>query len=115
MKETRQQIIENTRRKIARQYSEQIKSLKEKNDSFWKDILEYHKKIGELQNENSRLEQKIQEQQEWIDRLIQFVNLPPDQRERELALFRQKQANEEAYKRLFDSPLFKMYEKYLHF
>lgn len=54
---------------------------------------------------------KIKEQEDWIERLIAFVNMPPDERERELAVVRQQQANAEAEAKLFNSPLFQMYSK----
>ena len=112
-KETRQQIIENTRKKVAGQYAEQVRKLKAEKHEYWQDYLESQKEISRLKHEKSELEMKVKEQEDWIERLITFVNMPPDERERELATMRQQQANAEAEAKLFNSPLFKMYEKYL--
>lgn len=112
-KETRQQIIENTRKKIAGQYAEQVRKLKAEKHKYWQDYLEAQKEISRLKHEKSELEMKVKEQEDWIERLITFVNMPPDEREREIATMRQQQANAEAEARLFNSPLFKMYEKYM--
>lgn len=54
---------------------------------------------------------KIKEQEDWIEHLIAFVNMPPDERERELAVVRQQQDNAEAEAKLFNSTLFQMYRK----
>lgn len=108
-KETRQQIIENTRKKIASKYAEQVRSLKEQlhqaniaKNNAWKTI-------GQLERENDELKLKIKEHEDWIERLMEFVNMSADEREREIALIRQKQANAEAEARLFNSPLFQLY------
>lgn len=113
MKETRQQIIENTRKKVASKYAEQVRNLKASNHKYWLEICEQRRKISTLEHDKSELEMKIKEQEDWIKRLIAFVNMPPDERERELAVARQQQANAEAEAKLFNSPLFKMYEKYM--
>lgn len=112
-KETRQQIIENTRKKVAGQYAEQVRKLKAEKHEYWQYYLKAQKEIGRLNHEKSELEMKVKEQEDWIERLITFVNMPPDERERELATMRQQQANAEAEAKLFISPFVKMYEKYL--
>lgn len=109
MKETRQQIKENTRKKIASKYAEQVRNLKASNHKYWMEICEQRKKISMLEHDKSELEMKIKEQEDWIERLITFANMPPDERERELAVVRQQQANAEAEAKLFNSPLFQMY------
>ena len=38
-----------------------------------------HKEIDELKIENAELESKIREQQEWIDRLLEFTELSKEQ------------------------------------
>lgn len=112
-KETRQQIIENTRKKVAGQYAEQVRNLKARLKARDEDYWLSRREVQELRHEKSELEMKVKEQEDWIERLVAFVNMPPDERERELATMRQQQDNAEAEAKLFNSPLFKMYEKYL--
>lgn len=76
-KETRQQIIENTRKKIAGQYAEQVRKLKAEKHKYWQDYLEAQKEISRLKHEKSELEMKVKEQEDWIERLITFVNSRP--------------------------------------
>lgn len=111
MKETRQQIIENTRKKIAGQYAEQVRELKARIKNLSEENYNLRIEKNKEKREKEDLILKIQEQQDWIERLQDFVNMPPDQRERELAVFRQKQANAEAEAKSFGSPIFKFYEE----
>lgn len=112
-KETRKQIIENTRKKYCAKYTKELKELQVTNAQYYARIRTLVNKVTDLECEKSALEIKIKEQEDWIERLVTFVNMPPDERERELATMRQQQANAEAEEKLFNSPLFKMYEKYL--
>lgn len=109
-KETRQQIIENTRKKVVGQYAEQVRKLKAEKNEYWHDYLEAQKEISRLKHEKSELEMKVKEQEDWIERLITFVNMSPDERNREFAIIRQQQANAES--KLSNLPSL-FYEKYL--
>lgn len=69
-KETRQQIIENTRKKIASKYAEQVRTLKEHLQVTNNAYRNACNRVNQLEHEKGELEMKIKEQQDWIERLI---------------------------------------------
>lgn len=101
-KVTKRQIIENTRNKVANQYKRRIENLenevkyqKQYNrsliDKFSKDV-----------QEAEALKQKIAEQQEWIDRLLEYMDMSPRERDVYIALARADKESKERMKDLLD-------------
>ena len=80
MKETRKQIIARTRNEISKSYNDKIKDLESRNKSLLNDFVEMSRKNRDLREEVDKLNEKICQYEDWINRLQEFCNLPEDAR-----------------------------------
>jgi uncharacterized coiled-coil DUF342 family protein len=80
MKETRKQIIARTRNEISKSYNDRIKDLENRNKSLLNDFVEMTRKNRDLREEVDKLNEKIFQYEDWINRLQEFCNLPEDAR-----------------------------------
>jgi len=87
MKETAKQIKARIINEVNAKYSKRIEdtenSLKEWRAKYFKEVdrtEELSKKNKELREENDSLKAKIQQYDEWIERMQDFCNLPEDGR-----------------------------------
>ena len=87
MKETAKQIkarvINEVNAKYAKRIEDTENSLKEWRTKYFKEIdrsEELSKKNKELREENDSLKAKIQQYDEWIERMLDFCNLPEEER-----------------------------------
>lgn len=84
-KESRRQIVEQTRNEVARQYKTKVLDLEERNKRTYELYSEANKKRLELQRENEELKEKVSQYEDWIDRLQSYMDMPADEREKALA------------------------------
>lgn len=79
-KQTKRQIRENIRNKVAKQFGERIKNLnatiKRKDEEIQELYDLYHKAATEL----SELKAKLDMQEEWIERMQDFCNMSEEDR-----------------------------------
>ena len=80
MKETRKQIIARTRNEISKSYNDKIKDLENRNKSLLNDFVEMSRRNRDLREEVDKLNEKICQYEDWINRLQEFCNLPEDAR-----------------------------------
>ncbi len=80
MKETRKQIIARTRNEISKSYNDRIKDLENRNKNLLNDFVEMSRKNRDLREEVDKLNEKICQYEDWINRLQEFCNLPEDAR-----------------------------------
>lgn len=80
MKETRKQIIARTRNEISKSYNDRIKDLENRNKSLLNDFVEMSRRNRDLREEVDKLNEKICQYEDWINRLQEFCNLPEDAR-----------------------------------
>lgn len=80
MKETRKQIIARTRNEISKSYNDKIKDLENRNKRLLNDFVEILRKNRDLREEVDKLNEKICQYEDWINRLQEFCNLPEDAR-----------------------------------
>lgn len=85
MKETRRQIIENTRNEVAKGFSTQIKSLKEQLDRAKNDYWESRRKYLEAAAERDMLKEKVAKLEDWNQRLQEFMDMSEDERKQYIA------------------------------
>ena len=69
MKPNKKQIEANLRNKLASQYTQKINTLKERVSSLISINLEYRTEVNTLKRENFELKDKIQQYEDWIERL----------------------------------------------
>ena len=80
MKETRKQIIARTRNEISKSYNDRIKDLENRNKSLLNDFVEMSRRNRDLREEVDKLNEKICQYEDWINRLQEFCNLSDDAR-----------------------------------
>lgn len=89
-KETRKQIVEQTRNEVAKQYKAKIANLEERlkraNDCSY----QFMKAYGEEQRRADELQEKVNQYEDWIRRLQEFMDMEPDAREKAFAEMKAK-------------------------
>lgn len=84
-KKTRRQIVEQTRNEVAKQYKRKIVDLEERlkraNDGQWQFMRAY----GEERQRADELQEKVNQYEDWIRRLQEFMDMPEDAREQAYA------------------------------
>ena len=99
MKETRKQIEAQVRNKLARQYNERLKLAYESKVEAWNSYDRVCRDNQDLREENERLKEKVEQYENWIDRLQEFCNMPDDMRDKAI----QKFVEETKMQKVFDT------------
>lgn len=95
MKLNKKQIEANLRNKITSQYKQRINLLNERANSLTSINLVYQNKIQTLKRENLELKDKIQQYEDWIERLHEFMSMNESDRQAYIDnLHKQKQLNQ---------------------
>lgn len=95
MKPNKKQIEANLRNKLASQYTQKINTLKERVSSLISINLEFRTEIQTLKRENFELKDKIQQYEDWIERLHEFMNMNENDRQAYIDnLHKQKQLDQ---------------------
>ena len=95
MKPNKKQIEANLRNKLASQYTQKINTLKERVNSLISINLEYRTEIHTLKRENFELKDKIQQYEDWIERLHEFMSMNESNRQAYIDnLHKQKQLDQ---------------------
>ena len=81
MIKTRKQIVEQTRNEVVKQYTANLQMLMERINKLTKDYdIERQKRI-ECQERIDELQEKVNQYEDWIQRLQEFMEMPENQRE----------------------------------
>ena len=95
MKPNKKQIEANLRNKLASQYTQKINLLKERVSSLISINLEYRTEVNTLKRENFELKDKIQQYEDWIERLHEFMSMNESDRQAYIDnLHKQKQLDQ---------------------
>ena len=99
MIKTRKQIVEQTRNEVVKQYTAKLQILMERINKLTKDYdIERQKRI-ECQERIDELQEKVNQYEDWIQRLQEFIGIPENQREEYIAHMKaQEDANKIASK-----------------
>lgn len=89
-KETRKQIVEQTRQEVAKQYKAKIADLEERLRRANNGMFSYMKEFGEQQIKINELQEKVNQYEDWIRRLQEYMDMPEDAREKALEQERAK-------------------------
>ena len=63
------------------------------------------KRLADMNDENAKLKEQIEAQKEWIERLMEFVNMPDEQRGAAVEEYVEHRQMSEQFRELF-SPYF---------
>ena len=81
MMKTRKQIVEQTRNEVVKQYTAKLQILMERINKLTKDYdIEKQKRI-ECQERIDELQEKVNQYEDWIQRLQEFIGIPENQKE----------------------------------
>ena len=95
------EIREEMRKQMAAKYKADVESWKELAADRGKAYADAVRQIDELADENA----KLKEQKEWIERLMEFVNMPDEQRDAAVKEYVEHRQMSEQFRELF-SPYF---------
>lgn len=110
-KESRKQIIEQTRNCVARTYTREIERLKGRCETLFADKVEAVRQRDKALREVAELREKVEQLEDWNRRLMEYMDMDDLQRQQELDAQRQRAENERRRAALFNSPLFRMAER----
>jgi len=109
-KKSRKEIEISIRQKLAHQYNEKVKHYSESADFWNKKYQEEVSKRIKLEHENEILKEQLTSQNDWIERMQEFVNMPDDMRRKEFEKMKQDQESSAKFRQFMDSPFIKMYQ-----
>lgn len=104
-KKTRKEIEETIRNKMANKHNEYVEHQQKKYSELWGAYCRARKECDKYQEENEQLKEKIQQYEDWINRLQEFVDMPEDMRKKEIEKMR---AEQKFTTYLAESPFFKL-------
>lgn len=81
-KETRKQIVEQTRNEVARKYKQKIAALEERLKRANECSYQFMEAYGDEQRRADELQEKVNQYEDWIRRLQEFMDMEPDAREK---------------------------------
>ena len=99
------EIREEVRKQTAAKYKEEIERLKKLASDRWDNYMDATKRLTELHDENEQLKEKLAAQKDWIDRLMQFMDMPDEQRSKAVKEYVENKRMSEEFRELF-SPYF---------
>lgn len=102
MKETRKQIEAQVRNKLARQYNERLELAHKSKAEAWNSFNRVCKDNQDLREENERLKEKVEQYENWIERLQEFCNMPEDMRDKAIQKFAEEVKMQEVFDTLTD-------------
>ena len=109
--ETKKQIENQLRNKIAKQYTSRIKNLEERNKQLYSDYQNAIKRAQEAEYKLAEFEDKISQYEDWIERLQEFCNMNEENRNVAIEeLKKKKQFNSTMENFVANSSFFKMFQ-----
>lgn len=102
MKETRKQIVEQTRNEVVKRYGDKMKRFQERINELAGDYDMERRKRIECQEKVEELQEKVNQYEDWIRRLQEFMDIPENQREQYIVHLREKEKSEKALSGLYD-------------
>ena len=74
------EIREEVRKQTAAKYKADIEHWKKLAKDRWDNYIDATRRLSDMNDENIKLKEQVEAQKEWIERLMEFVNMPDDQR-----------------------------------
>ena len=98
---TRKQIVEQTKNEVVKQYTAKLQILMEKINKLTKDYdIEKQKRI-EYQERIDELQEKVNQYEDWIQRLQEFMGIPENQREEYIVHMQEKENTNKIMSKLY--------------
>ena len=92
---TRKQIVEQTRNEVVKQYTAKLQILMERINKLTKDYdIERQKRV--------ELQEKVNQYEDWIQRLQEFIGIPESQREEYIAHMKEQENANKIISKIFN-------------
>ena len=102
MIKTRKQIVEQTRNEVVKQYTAKLQILMERINKLTKDYdIEKQKRI-ERQEIIDELQEKVNQYEDWIQRLQEFIGIPENQREEYIVHMKEQENANKTISKIFN-------------
>ena len=102
MIKTRKQIVEQTRNEVVKQYTAKLQILMERINKLTKDYdIEKQKRI-ECQERIDELQEKVNQYEDWIQRLQEFIGIPENQREEYIVHMKEQEDANKTISKIFN-------------
>ena len=95
------EIREEVRKQTAAMYKKEIERLKKLERDRWDNYMDATRRLADLRDENEQLKEKLAAQEDWIDRLMQFVDMPDEQRSKAVKEYVENKRKSEECRELF--------------
>ena len=100
------EIREEVRKQMAAKYKQDVEHWKSMYQTTMQNFGRKCNECYRLKEENDKLKEQVEAQKEWIERLMEFVNMPDDQRHDAVKKYITERQMSEDFKNLF-GPYFK--------
>ena len=110
---TNNQIREEVRKRLASKYAADLEAVKKEKHRFWEKYVEEEKKVQTLTHENNELKQKLEALEDWNRRLLEFMDLPDEERKTAYKQYVESKKLDEVFSGWFD--FFGNYADWLRF
>lgn len=101
------EIREEVRKQMAAKYKEDIEIWKKLAADRWDNYMDATRRLAELHDENGKLKEQIEAQKDWIERLMEFIDLPDEQRRDTVKKYVEDRQMSADFRALFE-PYFKV-------
>lgn len=101
-KQTKRQIVENTRNKVAKQYKREVRLLKEENAVLRRYVHNVEKEHNATNIMCKQLSEQVESQHDWIERLLEYMDMSPRERDVHIALARVDKEHKERMNDMMD-------------
>lgn len=100
------EIREEMRKQMAAKYKEQVEELRKRSSDNWKLYADTLAKLQRSEEEKSKLKELVEQQKDWIERLMEFIDMPEEERHNAVQKYIKERKMSEDFRALF-SPYFK--------
>lgn len=102
MIKTRKQIAEQTRNEVVKQYTANLQILMERINKLTKDYDVERQKRIECQERIDELQEKVNQYEDWIQRLQEFMEMTESQREEYIAHMKEQENANKTISKIFN-------------
>lgn len=100
-------VREETRKRVERKFKEETERLRADNKDLRVRLIKAERDAYEAQENAEKLQEQLRVQKEWIERLMDFVNMPDEERHKAIKKYVEHRKMTQDFEALF-APYFKV-------
>lgn len=101
------EIREEVRKQMSAKYKQDIEALKQRASEHWSRYIAAKEELCSVKEENLKLKEQIEAQKDWIERLMEFIDMPEEERHDAVKKYLHDRKMTEDFNAMFD-PYFKV-------